>query len=390
MIRLLDLWRFVLRYGWVVACGVLLCYGLQITRGPVNDFDSRTYHGWAAWALGDARAWIDPSFNLQHALPRYPFMWEGLVGGLARLTNGAGAARVPNLIAWLLLGFAVWRVAVQLGADVAAPWAALLMMSSPTVLRQVGGLRVDVPMAAFFMLGLYAIARVWQGGGRGVCALALISIAAMPAVKASGLVYGALAGGLLVVSLRHHCPPHLLRVAIPVALAVIPFAGWWYAKNLWETGRILHLAPQYGGFHSTVFGIFDFRAAGDYRLFGHLLRCEFGLPGLVILMGCAILGCIGLIRRHWWVRRRVLCSAAGAAFLFVLYTVTPLTGSNGNQGWHLTAWAGQGLRMAIPALAVATVCVAVGTQALCGKRATIPVRHGATGGRLALKLIACF
>ena len=89
---------------------------------------------------------------------------------------------MPNLVAWLLLGLAVYRLGATLGARVHGLAAAALLLTVPLVVWHVPSQHI-VHLAAFFLAGLYLGADYARTRSAVSLALALAATGVLLGVK---------------------------------------------------------------------------------------------------------------------------------------------------------------------------------------------------------------
>ena len=361
----------MLRIGWwalhlgcAVAFGILFITAVRLSAGPLNDADSAGgYHWRAALALRDAHALIDPSFHKRAQVPTgYPCTWEFLAGQLWRLAPHSDPPRLLNLLAWLLLGYATWRLAVLLRAGVFAAPAALLLLATPMVLQQTGGIATDVPMTAFLVAALLCALRLRQTSQPRYLLAGILSLAMAPAIKGSGLVYGVLALGPLLYAASRRRDAGSVRVSLCALPAALVIAGCWYVRNWIFLGKPVAVPNQ----PSSLLQLFNPSSSQDWRLLWHSFIWALGYPGL-LLVGLALVA-VGwtLIAGSVRDRRYALTAIAVLAVLFGLYVVSPYSASNRMAGYRLTDWfTPTVVRLAMPFLAIAAVTAAVAWGHLC-------------------------
>jgi len=359
--------------------GLYLLY-LVLTR-PLSDYDTLAYHLPAAlgWLRRGSHA---PPPGFEHSqIGAYPYAWEAVCAcGLLALRKDA-VVLLPNLLAWALYGLAVYRLGRELGASRAAALSAsLLLLSQPLVVEQVGTLHVDLPFSALFLAGICYLRRWAQSGSLGELALAAACAALLVAIKMSGFPYVAL-GAAAGLGLRWHSGRSLgLDVTSParrpvLAAAAIAVAGawvsaFWYGYNLRRLGNPLgYIAVRLGPYvlfegqplfleqvqATSLAHLFRFREAAHIKVLLKVAAYYLELPFLLLagLAGLAI-----------WQRRRVLWPLVLCAACAYLYWRTPYSGDNGEHGFQITTWIGQGLRYGLPGLGLLAAVAALGAEPL--------------------------
>lgn len=367
----------------LAAVGARLIYSVLAT--PVRDGDSLFYHlpAVANWyRTGDLGmlGWGD--------LDHYPYHWELLALLFVLPFGNDFAIGLVQLLAWLLLGLAVYCTATLLGArPFHSLLAAFLVMLQPLVLRHVGStLQVDLAFAAAFMTTVYF---VLAHAARDLhWSLIAVAAAWLAGVKTSGVPYLVLTLLILALARMTAAWPEASRrwldprrpapavILLSLALASMN-AGFWYVRNLVTVGNPLGLVAVKGlGVtifdgpiapadlrRSTLAAVFDPLAGRDWTIFLTQLAANLGAPFIVLVAGAILLPVAmqgGRPDRRW----PAILVAVLLAATVTLYLVTPYTGDNGSHGWQVTPWVGQALRFAFPATAILAVAAALGMAGL--------------------------
>jgi len=157
------------------------------------------------------------------------------------------------------------------------------------------------------------------------------------------------------------------RAWIAVAVALVLSVPW-YLRNLLQVGnplgfiqvKILGMTLLPGTLSSSylkstaLLEVFDFHRLQDYLLFGTILRQEIGVLFLAA-------GALSLLAVPWVVlrhrRRPVVTLLALCAVAFLIYVLTPASGSLEIRGLRLSGWTAQELRFGFVWLALLAVWV---------------------------------
>jgi len=386
---------------------------VQLAVRPITDYDSLAYHlpRMAQWY--QARALPVPELELGvgrfgRQVSRYPFGWE-LLCTLFLLPFGEDfLVALPNLLAWLMLGVAIYLVAMEFGARrLLALTGAFLVLATPVARRSVNTMHVDLSLAAFFMAGLYFAFSHRAGGSLLDAALCIGAVGMLIGTKTSGPAYGAVLMATLFAPGRRRAlarPIPAMSAVGFAALSILAGASW-YARNLIEVGNPLgYVRVALGnrtilpGFvepawldGTTVGHLFDPTRARHWKILGGAVREQLGLPFVLI-----VLLALGLLRPQPWVRiaahrGRVVGLLAVALATGLLYCTTPFSGAP----WppprgELGPWSGQAIRYALPFLGVLGVLGALGGTHLVARGgllapiSAVLVLTGAMTGTMAL------
>jgi hypothetical protein len=293
---------------------------------------------------------------------------------------------VPNLVAWVMVGLATYRLVRLSGGHRAASFlTAALLLLMPLSVANVHSAHHDLPLAALLLTSFYFSLHAWrQGDGcsaflAGACAGMLLGI------KMSGLGYFALLATVwlwlflqswleqrgprsaIVGALRDH------RLMAALALASIAVLGSsWYLRNAWETGNPL------GFFQVSMFGRvvwkgsitkalinqtnlahnFHFNDLAHWSILWHALRESSGLPGLAFV-AAALCAPYRLARRT--ADRAVLMALVVLCLgSFYIYAAGPWSAKLRPADDLSSAWIGRQMRYAFPFWSL--LAVIAGTQ----------------------------
>jgi len=365
-----------LRAGVLIVVLIALGLGMaDLVVHPTRNFDSLAYH------LPVMARWVDAGrlevFAELGQVALYPSHWE-LLSTLVVLPVGQDLlVSLPNLLAWLQLGLAIFVLARRLGARAdASALAAGLVLLMPSVLSRLDAVQPDIALAACFVTALAFALRV-PDEGRGLDLLIVIlAVGMLPGLKLSGPVFVLMLvpalvlgpqmrwSGLSAVRERLRAPgltPVQFAAAVTLALGL---GLAWYLRNF------ISLGNPFGDLEISLLGwtlfdgsisgedlrrgslanVFRWSNADDWSVLGGTLWKWLG-AGAALLVVTALAG--ARKRVCWYVGLLLLLCVA-------LYWRTPYSADNGTHGWQVTPWIEVGLRYGFPALALLGVLGAVG------------------------------
>jgi hypothetical protein len=154
-----------------------------------------------------------------------------------------GDDRLAKVAQWFFLlpaGAALYSLGRAAGGDRwSSIWPALCWSACPFVFYYSSKPNVDLPMAFLLLAGLVFLSRAWRtedlGGRRGASALSGMAFGAAAGTKSVGLLFAAVPMAVLLWNSRRD-----RRGAVLAFLAALAGAGFWFARNFWETGNPLY------------------------------------------------------------------------------------------------------------------------------------------------------
>ena len=355
----------------IVTVGVGLL--IRSIATPITDEDSLAYHlpAMAKWYQTHAFVMLDQFYGRRFQISRYPYSWEALSSLFLLPLREDFLVTIPNLIAWTMFGSGIYLIAIVLGAGRNAALAfSFLALTMPTVRAHVMTMHVDLALGAFFATGVAFALRAPRDRFTAIAVLACMGMLA--GIKTSGLVYAA----LLAVGFgcAYFIRPAAVRgarftslraalLASGIVVAVVVASGFWYARNLVETGNPLGF-PRVTVAGRTLFDgpldaetiaattlwrQFRFDNMKDWSILAGQMRKELGPLFLVsVLIACfaSVLNrpASGASQRRGRFLLAGLLVATGLA-----YWATPVTANNWDGG-PITPWIGQAIRYAFPFL----------------------------------------
>jgi len=398
----------------VFAFGALgLTLLVRLATAPITDYDSLAYHlpAMAKWYQVHALVTPEPIDASRFAaqVGRYPFDWEVLCTLFLLPFREDFLVAVPNLLAWLIFGLATYLLAVELGARrMHALAAAFLLLAMPITRRQVDTMHVDLPLASFFMAGLYFAFAGATTPSPAAAALCLAAAGLVAGVKIPGLFYGTLLPATVIILRAGAARPAraIGRTAVTLAAMGLLAGGFWYARNLAELENPLgFVRVTVGGFNllpgfldpawlgrTSLASVLDVTSLRHWRILARAAWEQLRLPFVIMVVSTAALvlpaRARGESRRtsHLWILLGLAALTAAA------YCTTPFSGANRPPPYAgLSRWTGQAFRYAFPFLGMLAVLSALGAGRLPTRGASVGIALGvaAVGAGMMSSIMAC-
>jgi hypothetical protein len=250
------------RRGWAAAglfaALAILLPLLEQASFPPKDFDAIMYHLPVAKAYAAAHR-VEPLPHLRY--PVFPQASELLFAAAILLADDVTAQMVVFLFFVVVLGgLLAWSLrSRKLPVGV---WGAALWIGSPSVLLLSGNAYVEMALAAFGTLSLYALLVWWETDRRGWATAAGALAGCAAATKYTGLFFVAVVAGGLLRSLARRGGA---RDAVLPLLGAVAFGGPWYLRNALLAGD-----PVWP-FLGRLLG-YRFWTAGDLNSMMHSMR----------------------------------------------------------------------------------------------------------------------
>jgi hypothetical protein len=219
---------FVLCVGTAVACGLIAALA------PETEYDALWYHLFlpARW-LAAGR----PVDLIEEYISLYPLAWEMLYGAATAL-GGPIAAKALHFLCLPLVAVTTSLLTKRLFPR-ANPWVAMaLVVTAPTILWESTTAYVDLALAWYLALAVYALVRYdvspdrrWLIVGATVMGMAL-------GIKHLGLVALAIAATVLAFrEMRTATRRHAVRVVVVFASIALAIASPWYVRAYAASGN---------------------------------------------------------------------------------------------------------------------------------------------------------
>jgi hypothetical protein len=347
---------------------------------PVADFDSLSYllPRVVEWYHSGQFATPLAQFGA-HPINSYPYAWNTLSLLTVASMGHDQFVLAPNLVAWLILGLAIYRLARLCGgAPTACLGTATLAMLMPVTLTNIRSAHVDLALAAFFVAAAYFIADALDRGHGDSALMAIASVVMMLGTKMSGLPYAAVLVGFCLwlgvhryatdpsaarwprVKTRHVCV--VLLVAVASGLAGLS----WYVHNALVHGNPLGVIQVSILGHVVWDGSVTSESVArtdvlhnfhliDPRHWAIALAAaieQLGVPGLALSLGA-----VGSVRLLWRqsAPRGLLLAVLGLGLVsFWLYLATPWSGNDGIEH-GITPFMSREVRYGMPFLSLLSV-----------------------------------
>ncbi len=346
----------------------------------ITNFDSTWYHG--PFAAGFAQS--HSTFDLRFIAPQflswfYPQNSE-LVHGVGILAFGRDNLSPLINVGWLAgILLAAWSIGRPFGVGPQSLIGAAIVLDSGALADQAGSMRNDVA-AIFFLTAAVAVAVNARAADRSrplaAAPLVVIGLAAGLAagVKLNYLLPAlGLAAGLVIIA----GSGARRRSALAVGAPLLAGGGYWYLRNLAQSGSPLPWAKSLGPIslpapdqalggrrQESVLGyLFDGSTWSDWFLPGLHHSLGWLWPAVAGLALLALLACLAP-------RRDPLLKVLGAVGLltFVVWIVGPASAA-GPSGMPLSFESG--LRYLAPALILGLALLPIAAQAGRGPRAAV-------------------
>jgi hypothetical protein len=374
--------------GAIAFVGVALLW--RTWTRPITDYDSLSFHlpAMAKWyqtgSLAMPEQFYDPArYAIQST---YPYNWEVLCALFLMPFREDVFVAAPNLIAWLMLGLAVYGLSLDVGATrLQSMAAAALVMTLPAVVKNVNTLHIDLQFAAFFLAGVYFAVAYHRARSFACLALFIATLGMILGIKMSGPVYAvllvALHGGLRLIHRGSACPTPSSRAVVPlivIGLACCLLVGsFWYARNYAALGNPLgYVRVQLAGRtifpgvldaadirRTTLSSVFQLTNLAHWKILIGQIKDQLHVPFFAMVALWLSLPYAVLVKHRRLEKEYLLW----VALLFIgtgwLYWQTPGSGVPAPDVTELTSWMGQGFRYGFPCLALLGVMAAAGARA---------------------------
>lgn len=358
----------------------------NIMTFPIKDYDSLAYH------LPVMAKWYQTgSFSMLEQfkqISQYPYNWEVLCTLHLFPFKGDFLVAFPNLIAWGLFGLSIYLLGLKIGAArIHSLATSCLILILPIVLLNVNTLHVDLAFAAFFMASLYLIVHSVHTMSLGYFALSLSTLGIFLGIKTSGFIYGLILMTVFILmifksiyfdkqfqnfSFKSYGTTIFHFVFGGVFFLLL--GGFWCLRNFIEIGNpIGYIKVQAGNllifpgtidskviYRTTLAKTFDSTNLSHWKTVINQMDSQLGIPFFVMIFLVFVLITTFFIdkksiRIHTFIGLSTLL-----VITFVIYWITPYSGTNKALGYQLTPWFGQAIRYAFPFIGLFGVLSAAG------------------------------
>jgi 4-amino-4-deoxy-L-arabinose transferase-like glycosyltransferase len=219
----------------------LVCAGAAITcalvgaLAPETEYDALWYHLWLP------RRWLEaghPVDLIEEYVSLYPLSWE-LLNGAAIAAGGPIAAKLLHFVCLLLLGVTSYLLSLRLFPHASASLAAALTIVTPIVIWEGSTAYIDLALAWYCAMSLYALAEYDRTNDRRWLLLGALTTGMAAAIKHLGLVVFAIVIGWLTIrevrSTRRF--GRALRTSALFAIIALLFPSPWYARAYAASGN---------------------------------------------------------------------------------------------------------------------------------------------------------
>ncbi len=351
----------------------------HLLQDPIEDFDS------LAWHLPTMTTWYQSGFLTippEGVFQGYPFSWEVLCTLFLLPFGDDSVVALPNLLAWIIFGLAVYLLSGAIGVNrLSSMTAATLVLLLPIMKLHVNSLHVDLPLGAFFLSGLYFMLSYLERRSSIDLFLFIAVIGMVCGIKTSGLIY---AGMLL-------CPIALARLipgdGLPDGLVRKPGVAWaagigtallvggfWYIRNFIETGNPLRFVTVRIGdvtlfqgildtefIHRTTLAfLFDVMKLGHWKILGSQILGYLGPPFLMLVVAVLLLP-IAFMKEERRISRIYYGGVVGLVFVTgFLFWHTPYSGDDDLNRGDITPWIGGQFRYGFPFIGLVALMASIG------------------------------
>lgn len=220
----------------VLACALLACgFAFVGALAPESEYDALAYHLWlpSAWLRAGHPVDIVDEFS-----SLFPLTWELLYGAASVLGGPIGA----KLLHWLCLplaGLASFQLTRRIAPDASPALAAALTMTTPIVMWESTTAYIDLALAWYVALAVYALIRHDATRERRWLVLAALMLGLALSIKHLALIVAAIATAALLVRewRRGRGVMHAARTATLFTAISVLVPSVWYARAYAASGN---------------------------------------------------------------------------------------------------------------------------------------------------------
>jgi hypothetical protein len=358
----------------------------NIMTFPIKDYDSLAYH------LPVMAKWYQTgSFSMLEQfgqISRYPYNWEVLCTLHLFPFKRDFLVAFPNLIAWGLFGLSIYLLGLKIGAARINSLAiSCLALSIPIVLRNVNTLHIDLVFAAFFMASLYLLVHTVHTMSTKYFALSLSTLGLFLGIKTSGFIYGLIlmAVFILMIFKSIYFDKQFQNFSFKSyrtgifhfvfgGMFFLLLGGFWYLRNFVETGNpIGNMKVQIGNllifpgtieskviYRTTLAKTFDSTNLSHWKTVINQMDSQLGIPFFVMMFLVFVLITTFFIDKKSIRIYTFIGLSTLLVITFVIFWITPYSGTNKALEYQLTPWFGQAIRYAFPFIGLFAVLSAAG------------------------------
>lgn len=388
------------KLGWIIV-GVISFVGIilleRLATNPITDYDSLWFHLpiITRWYQTGSLTFLDPAGHwlVSHQDSKiYPYHWHLLSLLFLYPFQEDVLVAFPMLISWVVFGLSVYLISRKLGATryYSLAGAALVLMP-PYLLNQVNTIHIDLPLASFYLVGLYFAISYHRDRSKVELALFFSTLGLLAGIKIPGLIYGAILLGLLgILEARHLWNlavagrlklKSFLKAETVIGISLLVILGsFWYLKNfpyfyekIASLQEIKVASLQLNGLvpinaienflKTTLLHQFNPLSFSHWKTLMTQILVRLQIPFIVMTLQ------IALFIQAFLKNRNKLNIQQGALvklllFLFLsglIYWCTPYSsGTDGTVAGQLSPLLGYNIRYAFPFLGILGIATAVG------------------------------
>ncbi|NJM96552.1 MAG: hypothetical protein HC800_04530 [Phormidesmis sp. RL_2_1] len=250
---------------WLIFISILVVGAILLIRvatQPITNYDSLWFHlpAVARWYQTGSLTLLDPAGYWIFSHPsanQYPYDWHILSVLCLLPFQEDFLVALPMLLAWTMLGLAVYLLCIRVGAARFYSLAATsLVLSVPMLLNHVTTLHIDLPLAAFFTVALCFALTYNETREPLDLSMFGVSLGMLAGIKTPGIIYGAfLVIIMIALELRYRKHQHLpnqsklnpLKTIAPKRQVIILYLGlifllwlgaFWYVHHALEIASL--------------------------------------------------------------------------------------------------------------------------------------------------------
>jgi hypothetical protein len=220
---------------WQLIALLAILIALVGAAAPEIEYDALWYHLWLP------KIWLEqggPVDVITEFISLYPLTWE-LIYGLGISLGGAITAKLLHFACLLLVGLLVYQLTYRF-VPRGSPWLAVALFATiPTVLWEATTAYVDLGLAFYTGLAIYALFRYVEGRSRQWFILAVLNLGLALATKHLGLFVLALTttGLALGLWLQDRSLRWALVPAVLLGLGSLLLPLFWYLRSWLASGN---------------------------------------------------------------------------------------------------------------------------------------------------------
>lgn len=377
----------------------------RLSTLPIINYDSLWYHLpiMARWYQEGTFVRMPDFMNTglwtTDQIIYYPFNWEILCTLFMMPFKEDFWVALPNLVAWIMLGLAIYRLGDLVGAQRVYNLAAVaLVLTIPLIIQHINSLHIDLPFTTFFVVSLYFALSYHKTRSPFDITLFILSIGMLLGIKMSAVGYGVLpVFALLALEVRSlyvhkrlpqwsNTSPQLTAFAFMLGLVCcVLIGGFWYIRNWTEVGNPLgNVEVKIAGItfpgtvtiaelrETSLAALFQFTNSTHLKILLTQSIVRLQLPFLALIVQAIFLPALLFPRKRQLQTSPLVITGLLLLGTAYLYWTTPMTGTNLLPPGPISPYIGQQMRFAIPVIALLGI-VAAAIATVVQTRLTIVV-----------------